>query len=175
MKYIAIVLLTLWLSGCKQGLGESCQVNTDCSSNHCSMSEPHLCVTAEGNTVGDIDAAVPAPGITAFAFLTAQNPGLASDVTATITGTAITATVPPGTTVTALVATFASPPGTTVKLAGTDPDTSGVTPHDFTAPISYQVTRPDAPQLTYTVEVTIASVVPVDAAVDAPIDTPPPP
>jgi hypothetical protein len=165
--------MALWFTGCKQGLGESCQVNTDCSSNRCSMSDPHLCVSTEGNTVGDIDAAVPAPGITAFAFLAAQNPGLASDVTAKITGTDIAAMMPAGTVVTALVATFATSPGAIVKLAGTDVDqTSGVTPHDFTGSIEYDVTRPDGPQQTYTVDVQVASVVPVDAAPDAPPDTP---
>jgi hypothetical protein len=58
---IAIALFVVSLAGCKQGLSESCQVNADCASNHCSMSEPHVCVTTEGNNMGDIDAMVPDP------------------------------------------------------------------------------------------------------------------
>ena len=66
MKHrIAIVVLGTWLglglTGCKQGLGERCQVNSDCASNHCSMSDPQICVTNESNNMGDIDATVPPP------------------------------------------------------------------------------------------------------------------
>jgi hypothetical protein len=58
---IAFVLVALWLAGCKQGLGERCQVNADCSSNHCSMSDPQICVSNESNNMGDIDAMVLPP------------------------------------------------------------------------------------------------------------------
>lgn len=62
MKYwIGIALFVLSLAGCKQGLGERCQVNSDCSTNHCSMSDPQVCVTTEGSNTGDIDATVPEP------------------------------------------------------------------------------------------------------------------
>jgi hypothetical protein len=66
VKYcIAIVMLGLGLglglTGCKQDLGERCQVNADCSSNHCSMSDPQICVSNESNNMGDIDATVPPP------------------------------------------------------------------------------------------------------------------
>lgn len=71
MKYgiaIAIVRLGLGLglglglmTGCKQGLGELCQVNADCASNHCSMSDPQICVSDKSNNMGDIDAMVPPP------------------------------------------------------------------------------------------------------------------
>lgn len=157
MKYcIVFVLFGLWLTGCKQGLGERCQINADCSSDHCSMSDPQVCVDTEGNTVGDIDATVPDPGITAFAFLKAQNPGLAADVTATITGTTIAAVVPAGTPVTALVATFTST-GTGVAGAASTAQASGVTSNDFTAPVTYRVTLQDRSTQDYTVTVTVAS------------------
>jgi hypothetical protein len=57
--YIALGLLALGLAGCKQGIGERCQINADCATNHCSMSDPQVCVTNEGNNLGDIDAMVP--------------------------------------------------------------------------------------------------------------------
>ena len=59
--WIAIALFVVGLTGCKQGLGDRCQVNSDCASNHCTMSDPQVCVTAEGNSTGDIDATVPDP------------------------------------------------------------------------------------------------------------------
>jgi trimeric autotransporter adhesin len=160
VKYcIVFVLLGLWSTGCKQGLGERCQINADCASDHCSMSDPQVCVNTEGNTVGDIDATVEDPGFTAFAFQKAQNAGLAADVTATITGTAIAAVVPAGTNVTALIATFAST-GTGVAVptgTASTAQASGVTPNDFTAPVTYRVTLQDGSTQDYTVTVTLAS------------------
>ena len=47
-------------AGCKQGIGERCQVNSDCASNICSKSEPQVCVGSdEDQTQADIDAAPP--------------------------------------------------------------------------------------------------------------------
>jgi hypothetical protein len=151
---IAIALFVLGLTGCKQGVGERCQVNTDCASNHCSMSDPQVCVTAEGNNSGDIDATIPDPaGITAFSFLKANNPGLASDVTAMIPkiGT-ITAELPVGAARTVLVATFDTP-GVSIAVAGTA-QVNGITPNDFTNPIVYRVTFAEGSTQDYTVTVT---------------------
>jgi len=92
--------------------------------------------------------------LTSFAFLTANNPGLAFDVTATITGTSIKATVPLGTILTGLKATF-STTGTSVLVNGTA-QTTGVTAHDFTNSIIYRVVAVDASTNDYTVTVTIA-------------------
>jgi hypothetical protein len=39
----AILLLSLSLSGCKQGPGERCQVNSDCADGDCSQAEPKVC------------------------------------------------------------------------------------------------------------------------------------
>jgi hypothetical protein len=135
--------LGLGLTGCKQGIGERCQVNADCASNHCSMSDPQICVSNESNNMGDIDAmAIDAgSGFAEFTFLKANNPALASDVTGTIAGTMITVEVPMGTTVTALVATFTLT-GASVTVSGT-PQVSNVTAHDFTNPVVYAVTALD--------------------------------
>jgi hypothetical protein len=92
--------------------------------------------------------------ITAFSFLTADNSGLTANVTATITGTSIGATVPFGTNVTALVATF-STTGASVAV-GANAQTSGTTANDFTSPVTYTVTAADNSTKTYTVTVTIA-------------------
>ena len=96
-----------------------------------------------------------AKDLTAFAFLDATNAALSADVTATINGTAITATVPTGTNVTALVATF-SATGTSVKV-GTTAQVSGTTANNFTNPVTYVVTAGDSSTKTYTVTVTVAA------------------
>jgi hypothetical protein len=92
--------------------------------------------------------------LTSYSFLAADNPGLAADVDATINGTAITATVPFGTKLTALVATFETT-GKSVAVGATA-QVSGVTPNNFTAPVSYVVTAADGSTKTYTVTVTVA-------------------
>src|SRR5436190_16831987 len=79
-----------------------------------------------------------ANALTAFSFKAAQNPTLTSDVPATINGNAIAMTLPTGTNVTALVATFTTT-GASVTVNGTS-QTSGSTPNNFTAPVSYRVT-----------------------------------
>jgi hypothetical protein len=56
-KWIAIVLLSISAVGCKQGIGERCQVNADCAEGVCSSSE-QVCVTGAGND-GEIDATPP--------------------------------------------------------------------------------------------------------------------
>ncbi len=93
--------------------------------------------------------------LTALSFRPAVNPGLTSDVTATIKGATITATVPFGTPVTALVATFATT-GASVTVGGTA-QTSDVTPNDFTGPVTYRVVAADRSTQDYVVTVTVAS------------------
>lgn len=92
--------------------------------------------------------------LTAFSFLAANNPVLGSDVTATITGTEIAATVPFGTDVTALTATF-SATSANVRVAGVM-QTSGSTANDFSSPLVYRVTAADLSTQDYTVTVTVA-------------------
>jgi hypothetical protein len=91
-----------------------------------------------------------AKAITAFSFN-----GLTPAVTATINGTAITATVPYGTSVTALVATFTTT-GASVKV-GSTVQVSGTTQNDFTNPVTYTVTAADNSTQNYTVTVTVGS------------------
>jgi hypothetical protein len=59
-KWIAIAVFSVSVSmiGCKQGVGERCQVNADCAEGVCSSSEPKVCVTQAGGNE-DIDAAPP--------------------------------------------------------------------------------------------------------------------
>jgi len=98
-----------------------------------------------------------AQAITAFSFTTANNSaaGIASDVTGTISGTAITATVPYGTTVTGLIPTFTTTgAGVTV---GTTTQTSGTTANDFTSVVLYKVTGSDGTSTDYMVTVSIAA------------------
>ncbi len=103
-------------------------------------------------TVSVAIAPSPAKAITSFAFLTVDNAGLPANVTATITGTNITATVPAGTDLTALIATFATT-GASVSVSGAL-QASGITPNDFTAPVDYRVTAADGSTQDYTVTIT---------------------
>jgi cysteine-rich repeat protein len=93
--------------------------------------------------------------IMSFAFLAVANPGLSSDVLATINGTTITATVPFGTNVGDLVATFVTTGASIV--VGSTPQVSGTTPNDFSSPVMYEVTATDGSKKTYTVTVQVAS------------------
>ena len=116
-------------------------------------------VTAMNATTRDYEvtitvASAAAKALTAYAFLGTNNVGIGADVTATISNTAVTATVPFGTDVTALVATF-STTGASVAV-GTTLQVSGVTAHDFTNPITYTVIAGDGSTADYTVTVTVA-------------------
>lgn len=53
-----LVAVATLAAGCRQGLGERCQVNADCAPNICSQSEPKVCIKRDDNT-NDIDATVP--------------------------------------------------------------------------------------------------------------------
>jgi formylglycine-generating enzyme required for sulfatase activity len=97
--------------------------------------------------------------ITAFSF-TDANPELSSTVTASINGTAITATMPIGTNVTALEATFTTT-GSSVTVDST-PQESGITTNDFSSDVIYTVTAEDDTTMDYTVTVTV----PLDSAKD---------
>jgi hypothetical protein len=89
---------------------------------------------------------------TSFTFLSAVNPVLTADVPATLSGTALAATVPGGTARTGLIATFTFL-GTSVTISGT-PQVSGVTPNNFTNPVVYRITASDGSTKDFTVTVT---------------------
>ncbi len=92
-----------------------------------------------------------AKDIIGFSFLTTDNPGLPLQVTGAIAGTSIIAKVPAGTDRGSLVASF-STTGATITVAGA-PQTSGLTPNDFTSPLTYLVTASDGSTKQYTVSV----------------------
>jgi|GEM_PF-741863 len=72
-----------------------------------------------------------------------------------LNGTNITVNVPNGTNVTSLVATFTTT-GASVKV-GAATQTSGVTPNNFSSPLTYTVTAADASTQTYTVTVNVGT------------------
>ena len=119
----------------------------------------YLVVADDGSTKSYTVSVTVAPGtakdIMSYAFRAAENPGLASDIDATINGTTIAATVPAGTDVHALVATF-NTTGVSVAVGAT-PQISTVTANDFTSPVTYTVTAADTSTKTYTVTVTVAT------------------
>ncbi|MCP4137614.1 MAG: SUMF1/EgtB/PvdO family nonheme iron enzyme [bacterium] len=88
-----------------------------------------------------------AKAITAYSF-----PSLG--VTANISGTTITATVPYGTTISNLAAAFITT-GDTVHV-GSTLQNSGITGNNFNSPVTYRVTADDGSWEDYTVAVTVA-------------------
>jgi hypothetical protein len=57
-KWIAIALFAMSAAACKQGIGERCEVDEDCTSGTCSQASPRVCVSREVNT-DQIDAMLP--------------------------------------------------------------------------------------------------------------------
>jgi hypothetical protein len=57
-KWFLIAWCAVAAAGCRQGLGERCQVNSDCVSGICSESAPKVCVSMSGQN-DQIDATVP--------------------------------------------------------------------------------------------------------------------
>jgi len=56
---IALLALVPSMTGCKQGPGERCQVNSDCADGNCSQAEPRVC---GGGDSAQFDAApLPTP------------------------------------------------------------------------------------------------------------------
>ncbi|WP_165972400.1 cadherin-like beta sandwich domain-containing protein [Paenibacillus piri] len=93
-----------------------------------------------------------ASDITSFRF-----EGLTPAVTGTISGTAIALTVPYGTDTSALIATFTNSVGSTVQV-GSTAQTSGITPNNFSSPVTYKVTAEDGTTTkSYTVTVSTAA------------------
>ncbi len=111
--------------------------------------------TAIEDAANEGKTSLPLKTITAFSFKATDNAALSSDVTATISGTSITATVPYGTTVTALVATLTII-GESIKIGSTS-QVSGTTAIDFTSAVTYTVTGTDALTQNFTVTVSFAA------------------
>ena len=97
-------------------------------------------------------AAISAKAITTYSFV--GFPGSAGIIDETAKTIAVT--VPNGTDLTALIATFTTT-GASV-MVGTTVQTSGVTPNNFTTPVTYIVTAADATTATYSVTVTASSI-----------------
>ena len=57
-KWFVIAWCAVAAAGCRQGLGDRCQVNSDCVSGICSESAPKVCVSMSGQN-DQIDAMVP--------------------------------------------------------------------------------------------------------------------
>ncbi|QJD84601.1 S-layer homology domain-containing protein [Cohnella herbarum] len=106
--------------------------------------------TTKAYTVTVSVAASDAKDLTVFSF-----EGLSPAVVATISGTTISATVPYGTDVSDLVATYATT-GSLVKV-GSTLQASGVTPNDFSSPVTYIVEAQDGTTKAYTVTVSVAA------------------
>ncbi len=89
--------------------------------------------------------------IVLYSFTTETNAGLTEDSAGVIAGTDIVVVVPQGTAVNALVATYTTS-GTKVKV-GSTVQTSGVTPNNFTSPVTYAVYGSNNTMKNYSVKV----------------------
>ena len=92
--------------------------------------------------------------LSSFIIPAADNPGLSSDATVTISGAQITVTLPTGTDVSALVARFVTS-GISVVVAGIS-QVSGETANDFRTPVTYTITAEDGSTREYVVTVVFA-------------------
>src|ERR1035438_2992917 len=98
--------------------------------------------------------------ITAFSFLMANNPVLLADATGMVIGQSISVSLPPGTNVANLVATFTTTGQSVTVGPMLTPQTSGVTPNDFTSPVTYTVHATDSSTAMYMVSVSTGSSAP---------------
>lgn len=81
-KWLSIALFlpcALAAAGCKQGLGERCEIDADCASGFCSRATPRVCAVTQ--EPGGIDATLPidaAPGTDAASDAVAPPPDAAA-------------------------------------------------------------------------------------------------
>ncbi len=119
-------------------------------------------VTAEDGTSTDYTVTIQSTlstdrTLSSFGFLKADNPALAADILATISGVQITVSFPGGTNpdvLKNLKPAFKSGNFTTVTV-GNVPQVSSTTPNDFSKPVVYRVTSQDNNSTDYTVMATI--------------------
>jgi hypothetical protein len=142
---VTALVATFATSGASVKVGTTVQEN-GVTANDFTSSVDYIVTAADGSTktytVIVTIALNSAKELGPFQFLSATNPGILSvNVTASIVNTQITAIVPFGTPKTNLIATFATT-GESVKV-GTTLQESGVTPNDFTNPVTYTVTAAD--------------------------------
>jgi len=95
-----------------------------------------------------------AKSLKTFTFNAVNNPALSTDLTGTISGTTVTATVPFGTDVTSLIPTFTHSAQAVTVASITQ--NSATTPNDFTSNVVYTLTAADGTSQDYTVTVTLA-------------------
>jgi hypothetical protein len=69
-----VIALFVSAAGCRQGIGERCQVNDDCSSGVCSTSSPRVCVL-DDSMVGGIDADRPIDAMIDATPVAPEQPG----------------------------------------------------------------------------------------------------
>ena len=145
------LIATFSTSGASVKVGSAVQTS-GITSNSFATPVTYIVVAADGSTQSYVVtvtiAANPAKAITAFSFASPA-------ATGTITGTNIAVTVPYGTTVTGLIANFATT-GASVTVNGMA-QTSGTTPNNFSAPVTYTVVAADQSTQAYVVTLTIAA------------------
>lgn len=118
-------------------------------------------VVAEDGSTGDYTVRVWSHGqtlkaITVYAFEVSDNATvLTTDATGVITGNQVAVTVPAGTPVTSLRAGYQFD-GVRLTVGGVD-QVEGITPNDFTNPVTYTVAAEDGTTADFTITVTVGS------------------
>jgi hypothetical protein len=153
---VTALVATFTTNGVSVTIGGTAQVSGTTANNFTSA-VTYTVTAADGSTqdymVTLTVAANEAKAITTFSFTDATNTALSADVTATISGTNITATVPSGTDVTALIATFTTT-GESVSISSIV-QVSGTTANDFSSVVTYTVTAADSTTQEFSVAVSI--------------------
>ena len=108
--------------------------------------------SAPTTPVGETTPPAAAPEMESFTLLAANNPSLDNDLEFTIEGSAISARLPSDGEVTSLVPTFTFE-GATTSVNEIE-QTSGSTAQDFTDVITYVVTNADGDSVSYEVDLT---------------------
>jgi hypothetical protein len=152
---VTALVATFTINGSEVRVGSTAQVS-GVTPNNFTNPVTYVVVASDSTTKSYIVTVTVAANkdITAFKFEAALNSdaGLDSDCVGAISGTNISVTLYV-TDVTALIATFTTT-GVEVRV-GSTVQASGVTPNDYTNPVTYVVVAADATTKSYTVTVTV--------------------
>ena len=148
---VTALVATFTTTGSQVKVGSAVQVSGTTANNFTSP-VMYTVVAADASTQNYVVTVTVSPpsakALTSFGIVSPAASGTIDESAHTVA-----VTVPSGTNVTALVATFTTT-GAQVKV-GSTVQTSGVTPNDFTSPVTYSVVAADATTQNYVVTVSV--------------------
>ncbi len=154
---VTALIATFTYGGASLAVGSTAQTSASVT-NDFTSSVIYVVTAANGSTVDytvavTIASSTTGNSITSFGFTQAKNSSLSADVTGTISGTAITATVDANYGFGNLIPTFVLSDNATATVSSTT-QTSGTTSNDFVSSVTYRVTAQDGTTQDYTVTTT---------------------